>query len=101
MELDGAAVLERRPQRTGQAQVREAGQTPDGSPTALVHLDLYRLEDPASADELFAQEEGEAAALGALLVVEWAERLSAMPAGAWQLRLEHQGEERRALFETI
>ena len=28
---------------------------------ALVHLDLYRLEQPASADELFAQEEEEAA----------------------------------------
>ena len=87
MELDGAAVLERRPQRTGQALVREAGQTPEGSPTALVHLDLYRLEDPASADELFAQEEEEAAALGAWLVVEWAERLSVVPQPCWRLEL--------------
>ena len=63
------------------------GQAPDGSPTALVHLDLYRLEDPASADELFAQEEEEAAALGALLVVEWAERLSVLPQPCWRLEL--------------
>jgi hypothetical protein len=33
---------------------------PDGRPHALIHLDLYRLEQPAAAAELFAQEEGEA-----------------------------------------
>ena len=54
----------------------------------LVHLDLYRLDLPAAADELFAQEEEEARALGALLAVEWPERLSLMPAGAWQVELE-------------
>ncbi len=56
-------------------------------PTALVHLDLYRLEQPAAADELFAQEEEEALALGALLAVEWPSRLSAPPAGAWHVAL--------------
>ena len=55
--------------------------------TALVHLDLYRLEQPAAADELFAQEEEEALAEGALLAVEWPSRLSFVPAGAWQLAL--------------
>lgn len=54
---------------------------------SLVHLDLYRLEQPAAADELFAQEEEEARALGALLAVEWPERLSALPGGCWQLHL--------------
>ena len=53
----------------------------------LVHLDLYRLELAAAADELFAQEEEEAQALGALLAVEWPERLSAPPTGCWQIRL--------------
>jgi tRNA threonylcarbamoyladenosine biosynthesis protein TsaE len=38
------------------------GRLADGRPTRLVHLDLYRLELPAAADELFAQEEEEAAA---------------------------------------
>ncbi|MFM7653582.1 MAG: tRNA (adenosine(37)-N6)-threonylcarbamoyltransferase complex ATPase subunit type 1 TsaE [Vulcanococcus sp.] len=54
---------------------------------ALVHLDLYRLELPAAADELFAQEEEEALALGALLAVEWPSRLSFEPDGAWRLEL--------------
>jgi len=65
-----------------------AGVLPDGSPTALVHLDLYRLGQPAAADELLAQEEEEALALGALLAVEWPERLSSPPAGAWLVALE-------------
>jgi tRNA threonylcarbamoyladenosine biosynthesis protein TsaE len=52
-----------------------------------VHLDLYRLELPAAADELFAQEEEEAQALGALLAVEWPERLSTPPVGCWQIQL--------------
>ena len=56
--------------------------------TPLVHLDLYRLELPAAADELFAQEEEEARALGALMAVEWPGRLSFVPQGAWQLELE-------------
>lgn len=64
------------------------GQARDGRPTALVHLDLYRLDDSASADELFAQEEEEAQLLGAqLMAVEWPERLSSLPEGCWQLEL--------------
>jgi tRNA threonylcarbamoyladenosine biosynthesis protein TsaE len=55
--------------------------------TALIHLDLYRLELPAAADELFAQEEEEAAALGALMAVEWASRLSFRPEQAWTIHL--------------
>ena len=55
---------------------------------ALVHLDLYRLELAAAADELLAQEEEEALALGALLAVEWPERLSVLPPEAWQVGLE-------------
>lgn len=64
------------------------GQRPGGRPTALVHLDLYRLEQASAADELFAQEEEEAAALGAVLAVEWPERLSSPPPGAWRLQLD-------------
>ncbi len=67
-------------------------------PTALVHLDLYRLELAAAADDLFAQEEEEAAALGALLAVEWPERLGFWPQGAWQVELQLEGEGRMALI---
>ena len=59
-----------------------------GRAGSLVHLDLYRLEQAAAADELFAQEEEEALALNALMAVEWAERLSFVPEGAWQVGLE-------------
>ena len=66
--------------------------------TALVHLDLSRLELAAAADDLFAQEEEEAAALGALLAVEWPERLGFWPQGAWQVELLLEGEGRLALI---
>ena len=64
------------------------GRLADGTPTALVHLDLYRLEQGAAADELLIQEEEEAQSLGALLAVEWPGRLSFMPEGAWRVELD-------------
>ena len=65
-----------------------SGVLPDGTPTALVHLDLYRLEQAAAAEELYAQEEELAAELGALLAVEWPGRLCTLPPEAWLLELE-------------
>ena len=41
-----------------------------GQAGALTHLDLYRLEQASSADELFYQEEEEAQEIGALMAVE-------------------------------
>ena len=88
------------------------GRLPGGGATRLVHLNLYRLELAAAADELFAQEEDEAAALTrgeadhepngvwVVLAVEWPERLSFVPREAWQVRLEHRGEGRRAHWVT-
>ncbi|MBD2550715.1 tRNA (adenosine(37)-N6)-threonylcarbamoyltransferase complex ATPase subunit type 1 TsaE [Microcystis elabens FACHB-917] len=72
----------------------------DAGTTALVHLDLYRLEPGAAADELFAQEEEDARGLGAVLAVEWPERLSFRPEGAWEVVLSHRedGEGRLALI---
>ena len=72
------------------------GTAADGRATALVHLDLYRLEDPAAAEELYAQEEEEALALGAVLAVEWPERLSFLPEPCWQVELTFAGEGRVA-----
>ena len=68
---------------------------PQGTPQ-LVHLDLYRLEHTASADELFLQEEEEARAAGALMAVEWPERLGLDLPEAWRLELRHQDEGRLA-----
>ena len=64
---------------------------PQGQPP-LVHLDLYRLELPAAADDLFLQEEEEAVEMGAILVVEWSERLSLDLPEAWRLKLSHRSE---------
>ena len=68
---------------------------PQGQPP-LVHLDLYRLEAPGSADELFLQEEEEAQDLQAFMAVEWPERLTIDLSEAWRLTLEHTEEKRRA-----
>ena len=59
-----------------------------GMKGSLVHLDLYRLETPSSADEIFYQEEEEACSIGALLAVEWPERLSITPRKAWMMKLD-------------
>lgn len=61
---------------------------PAGKPP-LFHLDLYRLNDPNDADELFIQEEEEANDIGALMVVEWPERLNLQLEEAWTIKLEH------------
>ena len=61
---------------------------PEGTPP-LVHLDLYRLEQAMAADDLFLQEEEEANSMGALLVVEWPERLSLSLPDAWILDLNY------------
>ena len=66
----------------------DGNQSDCGQRAALVHLDLYRLEQAAAADELFAQEEEIARDLGALLAVEWPQRLSGPPQGAWRLQLQ-------------
>jgi len=64
---------------------------PEGTPP-LIHLDLYRLEQAVAADDLFLQEEEEATALGALLMVEWPERLSLALPDAWRLILRYQSD---------
>lgn len=58
-----------------------------GSHGSLVHLDLYRLEQAAAADELLAQEEEHTRELGAVLAVEWPERLSSLPSDCWRVEL--------------
>ena len=73
---------------------------PSGSPP-LIHIDLYRLDDPNAANEFFLQEEEELRAMGALMVVEWPERLSIPIHDAWKGRLEYLAEHQSRLFELI
>lgn len=67
---------------------------PQGSPP-LIHLDLYRLDDRAAADEIFCQEEEEARRMKAIMVVEWPERLGLEITSAWQLELCYFKESQR------
>ena len=67
--------------------MRTADYLESTAPLSLAREVFIVVELPAAADELFAQEEEEARALGALLAVEWPERLSSAPAGCWQIQL--------------
>ncbi len=62
---------------------------------SLFHLDLYRLEDHQAADDLFLQEEEEALSLGALIVVEWPERLTIAIPDAWKINLGYKNDDKR------
>ena len=59
----------------------------------LYHVDLYRLQPLETADlgldELPDRE--------AVVAVEWAERWNERPADAWEVRFEHQGDDRRSI----
>ena len=71
---------------------------PSGSPP-LIHIDLYRIEEPSAANEFFLQEEEESKALGALMVVEWPERLSLSLPDAWNGNLQYYSNKKGRLFQ--
>ena len=73
---------------------------PQGSPP-LIHLDLYRIEEPNAANEFFLQEEEESKAMGALMVVEWPERLSLPIFDAWRGKLDYSSENKSRFFQLI
>ncbi len=73
---------------------------PWGSPP-LIHLDLYRIEEPNAANEFFLQEEEESKAMGALMVIEWPERLSLPMTDAWRGKLEYSSDKQSRLFQLI
>lgn len=57
-----------------------------GGRLPLLHVDLYRLPDGASLDELGIED---ALAAGAVVVVEWGERAPEfLSRGAWRVRVE-------------
>ncbi len=73
---------------------------PSGSPP-LIHIDLYRLEEPSSANEFFLQEEEESKAMGALMVIEWPDRLSLPMPDAWRGNLEYSSTNNARVFQLI
>jgi len=73
---------------------------PSGSPP-LIHIDLYRLEEPNAANEFFLQEEEESKAMGALLVVEWPERLTLPMTDAWRGNLKYSSSNKARFFQLL
>lgn len=73
---------------------------PLGSPP-LIHIDLYRIEEPDAANEFFLQEEEESKAMGALMVIEWPERLSLPMPDAWRGKLEYSLNKKARYFQLI
>ena len=73
---------------------------PSGSPP-LIHLDLFRIEEPNAANEFFLQEEEESKAMGAFMVVEWPERLSLPIPDAWRGKLEYSSKNKARFFQLI
>ena len=67
----------------------------------LIHLDLYRIEETSAANEFFLQEEEESKAIGALMVVEWPERLSLTISDAWRGELEYNSHSEGRFFQLI
>ena len=63
-----------------------------GGRVALIHVDLYRLNDPREIDDLGLEELG----LDSVLAIEWAEKLPRPVADAIDVRIVHgDGDERR------
>ena len=73
---------------------------PSGSPP-LIHIDLYRIEETIAANEFFLQEEEQSKAMGALMVVEWPERLSLPMQDAWRGKLEYSSNNKSRFFQLI
>ena len=73
---------------------------PSGSPP-LIHIDLYRIEETSAANEFFLQEEEESKNMGALMVVEWPERLSLPMTDAWRGKLEYSSNNQARSFQLI
>ncbi len=67
----------------------------------LIHIDLYRIDDAKAADEFFLQEEEESEAMGALMVVEWPDRLSLRLPDAWRGKLDYFNNNTARIFQLI
>jgi tRNA threonylcarbamoyladenosine biosynthesis protein TsaE len=62
-----------------------------GGRVPLVHVDLYRLDDPREIEDLGLEELGETC----VLAIEWAEKLPRRVAGAVHVYIEHRAGDAR------
>jgi len=64
-----------------------------GGRLPIMHVDLYRLNDPREIEDLGLDELGH----GAVLAIEWADKLPHAPSDAIRVRIEHAGDTIRKL----
>ena len=64
-----------------------------GGRLPMLHVDLYRLDDPRECDELGLDELG----AGGVVAIEWAEKLSRRPLDAIRVTIKDAGEDRRSV----
>ncbi len=62
-----------------------------GGRLPLLHVDLYRLNDPREVDDLGLEELGS----GAVVAIEWADKLPTPPPDAIRVTIEHVGLRKR------
>ena len=55
----------------------------------LIHLDLYRLKNIASAKEVFFSEEEEALQSQAILIIEWPELIEPLIENFWKIEIRY------------
>ena len=67
-----------------------------GGRVPLIHVDLYRLDDPREIDDLGLEEAGQAC----VLAIEWAEKLPRPVRDAIDVRIDHAGDEIRNISIT-
>tara|TARA_Y100001933_G_scaffold196972_1_gene197554 strand:- start:2380 stop:2814 length:435 start_codon:yes stop_codon:yes gene_type:complete len=61
----------------------------------LIHMDLYRLENRASAQELFLEEEEELEQNNGIMVIEWPELIISLVEEYWLIEIDYVGESGR------
>ena len=55
----------------------------------LIHIDLYRLEETSSAQELFLEEEEELEQNNGIMVIEWPEKIISLVDKYWLIDIEY------------
>ena len=63
----------------------------------LIHMDLYRLEDTSSAQELFLEEEEELEQNNGIMVIEWPEKIISIVEEYWLIEIKYSEGSNRIL----
>ena len=63
----------------------------------LIHMDLYRLEDASSSQELFLEEEEELEQNNGIMVIEWPEKIISIVDEYWLIEIKYSERSSRIL----